>query len=298
MFPVFFAKRGEPELSALRIDAPIPLVQRSMICLSLSFRPIISQSTAGMPLTFRTLTECLRPCRSQQRPPGSGTGSTIPRLNYSVLLPPTVQLATSCRNNVLCSAGADCAAGRNRFATKSYKIFSIPNFPATSPNLCRDVNPRPLDLCLLSLVCAASSPPIGGVFICPAYCAGTTFYPERRDSFPSCDIRHWRMLSPLVRAPHLYLRSGLPDPGDVRARRASELVGLVCEVGPTAIPAPALPYAACGAGLRIAPAGTTSVSRYRQRAISNLRARATIPIRRIRGPPVAYRRANHWLRSL
>ena len=162
----------------------------------------------------------------------------------------------------------------------------------------RDVNPRSLYFCLLSLVCAISSPPMGGVFIRPACCAGTTFYPERRDSFPSCNIRHWRMVSPLGRAPHLNLRSGLPDPGDVRARRASELVALVCEAGPAAVTAPALPSAVRVAGLSLAPAGTTSVSRYRHKTISNLRARATIPIRRMRGPPVAYRRANHWLRSL
>src|SRR5262252_8369775 len=50
--------------------------------------------------------------------------------------------------------------------------------------------------------------------------------------------------------------------------------------------------------LSTAPAGITPVSRKRQRAMSNLRATATIPIRRKRLPPLPKRSRNHTLRAL
>src|SRR5262252_5821759 len=50
--------------------------------------------------------------------------------------------------------------------------------------------------------------------------------------------------------------------------------------------------------LSTAPAGNTPVSRKRQSAMSNLRATATIPIRRKRLPPLPKRSRNHTLRAL
>jgi len=50
--------------------------------------------------------------------------------------------------------------------------------------------------------------------------------------------------------------------------------------------------------LSTAPSGKTPVSRKRQRAMSNLRATATIPIRRKRLPPLPKRSRNHTLRAL
>src|SRR5262249_26634269 len=50
--------------------------------------------------------------------------------------------------------------------------------------------------------------------------------------------------------------------------------------------------------LSTAPAGITPVSRKRQSAMSNLRATATIPIRRKRLPPSPKRSRNHTLRAL
>src|SRR5215472_3903860 len=50
--------------------------------------------------------------------------------------------------------------------------------------------------------------------------------------------------------------------------------------------------------LSTAPAGNTPVSRKRQSAISTLRATATIPIRRMRLPPLPKRSRNHTLRAL
>ena len=52
------------------------------------------------------------------------------------------------------------------------------------------------------------------------------------------------------------------------------------------------------ASLSTAPSGNTPVSRKRQSAISNLRATATIPIRRKRLPPLPKRSRNHTLRAL
>src|SRR4029453_2389331 len=50
--------------------------------------------------------------------------------------------------------------------------------------------------------------------------------------------------------------------------------------------------------LSTAPAGKTPVSRKRQSAMSNLRATATIPIRRKRFPPLPKRSRNQTLRAL
>jgi hypothetical protein len=50
--------------------------------------------------------------------------------------------------------------------------------------------------------------------------------------------------------------------------------------------------------LSTAPAGITPVSRKRQSAMSNLRATATIPIRRKRLPPLPKRARNQTLRAL
>ena len=50
--------------------------------------------------------------------------------------------------------------------------------------------------------------------------------------------------------------------------------------------------------LSTAPAGKTPVSRKRQSAMSNLRATATIPIRRKRLPPLPKRSRNQTLRAL
>jgi hypothetical protein len=50
--------------------------------------------------------------------------------------------------------------------------------------------------------------------------------------------------------------------------------------------------------LSTAPAGITPVSRKRQSAMSNLRATATIPIRRKRFPPLPKRSRNQTLRAL
>ena len=50
--------------------------------------------------------------------------------------------------------------------------------------------------------------------------------------------------------------------------------------------------------LSTAPAGNMPVSRKRQSAMSNLRATATIPIRRKRLPPLPKRSRNHTLRAL
>src|SRR5262252_2437498 len=50
--------------------------------------------------------------------------------------------------------------------------------------------------------------------------------------------------------------------------------------------------------LSTAPAGITPVSRKRQSAMSNLRATATIPIRRKRLPPLPKRSRNQTLRAL
>ena len=52
------------------------------------------------------------------------------------------------------------------------------------------------------------------------------------------------------------------------------------------------------ASLRAAPSGNTPVSRKRHRAMSNLRATATIPIRRKRLPPPPKRSRNQQLRAL
>src|SRR5215475_12813225 len=50
--------------------------------------------------------------------------------------------------------------------------------------------------------------------------------------------------------------------------------------------------------LSTAPAGITPVSSKRQSAMSNLRATATMPIRRNRLPPLPKRSRNHTLRAL
>ena len=50
--------------------------------------------------------------------------------------------------------------------------------------------------------------------------------------------------------------------------------------------------------LRAAPSGKTPVSKKRHSAMSNLRATATIPIRRKRLPPLPKRSRNHTLRAL
>ena len=52
------------------------------------------------------------------------------------------------------------------------------------------------------------------------------------------------------------------------------------------------------AALSIAPSGKTPVSRKRHKAMSNLRATATMPIRRKRLPPPPQRSRNHTLRAL
>ena len=51
-------------------------------------------------------------------------------------------------------------------------------------------------------------------------------------------------------------------------------------------------------GVTVAPSGTTPCSTYRHSAMINLRASATIPIRRARLPAVAKRRTNHCVNAL
>jgi hypothetical protein len=59
-----------------------------------------------------------------------------------------------------------------------------------------------------------------------------------------------------------------------------------------------LPRQSAYPSLSTAPAGKTPVSRKRQSAMSNLRATATIPIRRKRLPPLPKRSRNQTLRAL
>ena len=125
----------------------------------------------------------------------------------------------------------------------------------------------------------------------------------------SCGVEIHRLQRPSIRAGshthHPILYASCDESWKACGRRPHLSDGVLCRPGnstgrlhqhPDRVMTPHQP--STYTSLSTAPAGITPVSRKRQSAMSNLRATATIPIRRKRLPPLPKRSRNHTLRAL
>ncbi len=111
----------------------------------------------------------------------------------------------------------------------------------------------------------------------------------------TCCIRALRLSQPFKKAPHLNKRFVYEPRPFSGAFTNYEPRNSESRFSPLTVYANSPgPYAACNR----APSGTTPKSRYRHSSTNSCRAKATIPMRRIRLVPPANRRLNHWLNRL